>query len=109
VTRTIWLASYPKSGNTWLRMPIANLSATGGPADINDLPERGVVGAVVIVRDPRDVAPSLVNHMRINIDAAIDFMRNGHAGFGVATDPQSSRLRQRLPGSSGHVASARVG
>ena len=27
MTRTIWLASYPKSGNTWLRMLIANLSA----------------------------------------------------------------------------------
>ena len=183
MTRTIWLASYPKSGNTWLRMLIANLSATGGPADINDLPERGGIasarepfdflmlidsgllthdeidalrprvyeelargaqddeydvpgdappvrfvkahdaytlipdgepllagaggadGAVVIVRDPRDVAPSLANHMHIGIDAAIDFMRNARAGFGAATDRQSSQLRQRLPGWSGHVAS----
>ena len=28
MTRTIWLASYPKSGNTWFRMLVANLSAT---------------------------------------------------------------------------------
>lgn len=180
MTRTIWLASYPKSGNTWLRMLIANLSATGGPADINDLPERGGIasarepfdflmlidsgllthdeidalrpriyeelargaqddeydvpgdappvrfvkahdaytltpdgepllagagGAVVIVRDPRDVAPSLANHMHISIDAAIDFMRNERARFGAAIDRQSSQLRQRLPGWSGHVAS----
>ncbi len=39
MTRSIWLASYPKSGNTWLRMLIANLSAADGkPADINELP-----------------------------------------------------------------------
>ena len=46
VTRTIWLASYPKSGNTWLRMLIANLSAKDGkPVDINDLPERGGIAS----------------------------------------------------------------
>ena len=40
--RTIWLASYPKSGNTWFRMMVANLSTKDGrPVDINDLPERG--------------------------------------------------------------------
>lgn len=33
-----WLASYPKSGNTWLRALLTNyLSATDQPADINDL------------------------------------------------------------------------
>jgi len=42
VIRTIWLASYPKSGNTWFRMLVANLSANDGKAvDINNLPERG--------------------------------------------------------------------
>jgi hypothetical protein len=34
----VWLASYPKSGNTWLRAFLANLWHTGdGPADINNL------------------------------------------------------------------------
>ena len=28
--RTVWLASYPKSGNTWLRILLANLSARPG-------------------------------------------------------------------------------
>jgi aryl sulfotransferase len=38
VTRRIWLASYPKSGNTWLRMLTANLSAKDDrPVGINDL------------------------------------------------------------------------
>jgi len=39
----VWLASYPKSGNTWLRVLLANLLAGGdGPQDINalDLPFR---------------------------------------------------------------------
>ena len=46
VTRTVWLASYPKSGNTWLRMLIANLSAKDDkPVDINDLPERGGIAS----------------------------------------------------------------
>jgi hypothetical protein len=33
-----WLASYPKSGNTWLRVLFTNLlRAEGGPANINEL------------------------------------------------------------------------
>jgi aryl sulfotransferase len=52
VTRTIWLASYPKSGNTWFRMLLANLSADDGkPVDINDLPERGGIASA---REPFD-------------------------------------------------------
>jgi aryl sulfotransferase len=36
--RLIWLASYPKSGNTWLRVFLANLRRNGeGPVDINRL------------------------------------------------------------------------
>ena len=184
MTRTVWLASYPKSGNTWLRMLIANLSATDEqPADINDLPERGGIAsargpfdyltlidfgllthdevdvlrprvyeelasgaqddeydqpaddlpvrfvkahdaytltpsgepllaggrgadaAIVIVRDPRDVAPSLANHSGMDIDAAIAFMGDQEAGFCVKTNRQHNQLRQKLPGWSGHVAS----
>jgi hypothetical protein len=38
----VWLASFPKSGNTWLRILLANLSAAhDGPADINALHVRG--------------------------------------------------------------------
>ena len=36
--RLIWLASYPKSGNTWVRAFLANLLGDSGrPADINRL------------------------------------------------------------------------
>lgn len=34
----VWLASYPKSGNTWLRLLLSNLlCGQSGPEDINDL------------------------------------------------------------------------
>lgn len=37
--RTVWLASYPKSGNTWFRIFLANLlSPEQAPVDLNDLP-----------------------------------------------------------------------
>lgn len=175
--RTIWLASYPKSGNTWFRMLVANLSAKDGkPVDINDLPERGGIasargpfdyfslidsgllthdeidclrpriyeelasgaqddeyekedappvrfvkvhdaytltpkgepllagargaeGGIVIVRDPRDVAPSFANHYRCSIDEAITFMNDRHGLY------DARQLRQKLPGWSGHVES----
>ena len=79
-------------------MLLANLSAPDDrPVDIDDLPERGGiasarrpfdvtpagdrllagarggVSAIVIVRDPRDVASSLASHLRTPIDAAIAF------------------------------------
>lgn len=39
--RTVWLASYPKSGNTWFRIFIANLlHPEHAPVDLNALPER---------------------------------------------------------------------
>jgi len=38
MSRILWLASYPKSGNTWLRMFFKNLRRNdAGPASINDL------------------------------------------------------------------------
>jgi hypothetical protein len=183
--RTIWLASYPKSGSTWFRMLVANLAARDDrPVDINDPPERtaiasaratfdaltlidsgllthdeidglrprvheelacgdpgndedgepadevtvrfvkahdaytltpnrepllagarGADGAIVIVRDPRDVAPSLANHLHTTIDDAIVFMNDPHAGFCAKTTMQQTQLRQTLLRWSGHVAS----
>jgi aryl sulfotransferase len=182
VTRTIWLPSYPKSGNTWFRMLVANLSAVGRPVDINDLPDggiasarglfdylslidsgllthdeidalrprvheelargarndeydapedappvrfvkahdaytltakgepllagrRGADGAIVIVRDPRDVAPSLANHNRSSIDEAIEFMSDPGAGYCMKPGRLHNQLRQQLLGWSGHIAS----
>ena len=40
----VWLASYPKSGNTWLRVVLTNyLSEGGGPASINALLGRQII------------------------------------------------------------------
>src|ERR1051326_6877300 len=39
-----WLASYPKSGNTWLRAFIATL-VSGAPADINKMTFLGGIAA----------------------------------------------------------------
>jgi aryl sulfotransferase len=184
VTRTIWLASYHKSGNTWFRILLANLSAKDGkPADVNKLQERGGIasarswfdglllidsgllthdeidclrprvyeelsrgaaddeydapdeplpvrfvkvhdaytltpkgepllagrrgadGAIVIVRDPRDVAPSLANHNRVDIDAAIAWMNNRQAVYCDKPGRLDQQLRQRALSWSGHIAS----
>jgi hypothetical protein len=163
-----WLASYPKSGNTWFRAFLFNLQADGdAPADINDIrtgsiasgrgwldevlgfdtadlshdeverlrPEvyrwsrheeeigyhkihdayvvlpsgeplvsrEGTLGAVYIVRNPLDVAPSNANHMNCTIDEAVAFM--GKTGFSVARKYGSNQVRQRLLSWSGHVES----
>ena len=182
MTRTIWLASYPKSGNTWFRMLVANLSATEGkPVDINDLPERGgfasargpfdhltlidfgllthdeidclrprvyeelaqgalddeydepedappvrfvkvhdpytstpkgepllagrrgADGAILIVRDPRDVAPSLANHNGSSIDDAIAVMNSRSGAMAADMKSLHPQFRQRHLGWSGHA------
>jgi len=66
---------------------------------------RGADAAIVIVRDPRDVAPSLAGHNRSSIDEAIAFMNDEQAAFCVEPGRQHNQLRQLLPGWSGHAAS----
>lgn len=174
--RTIWLASYPKSGNTWFRALLANLDPKReAPAEINNLdssdsiasargrfdnnllidsdllsfdeidvlrprlyrflatdrmedpfdpessyPVRFVkthdsytittagepimggadaaAGALLFVRDPRDVAPSLANHQGCSIDEAITLM--GDPAYSFCADPRraANQLRQKLCG-----------
>jgi hypothetical protein len=182
VTRTVWLASYPKSGNTWFRMLVANLTAKDGkPVDINDLPQgggiasargpfnhlllidsgllthdeidclrprvyeelargageynapedaalvrfvkvhdaysltpkgepllagrRGAHAAILIARDPRDVAPSLANHNRSSTDDAIAFMNDRTAGICAQPERLYDQLRQRLSNWTGYMES----
>lgn len=181
---TIWLTSYPKSGNTWFRLLLANLGSTRAtPAQINAidsaetiassrmvfdnhaLVESGLLsedeiddlrpavyrylasdsytdpfdpeasypvrfvkshdaytmtrdsqpvmggaaaaaGALLFVRDPRDVAPSLANHASCSIDDAITVMGDPAICFGNASnEPGRYYLRQRLLGWSGFAAS----
>lgn len=58
--------------------------------------------AILIVRDPRDVAPSLASHNDQPIDDATTFMADAAASFCGGTDRQHNQLRQQLPGWSGY-------
>jgi hypothetical protein len=182
VIPTIWLASYPKSGNTWFRILVANLwSKRDTPVDINlidstdsiasgrnpfdqqtlidsalltseevdrlrptvyayaaaggtlvdpDSPcfpvrfvkthdaytltdrgepimagARGATGAILFVRDPRDVATSFANHMHCSVHVAIDRMGDRDFCFASAADRLDRQFRQRLLGWSGFAES----
>ncbi|GAB3430690.1 sulfotransferase domain-containing protein [Massilia solisilvae] len=164
-----WLASYPKSGNTWFRSFLTNLQADGDtPVDIDSLgsgiassrawldavlgfdtadlghdeTERvrpavydwssrqpaptyhkihdafihtvdaeplvgraGTLGALYILRNPLDVAPSFANHLGKSIDHAI--ARMGDPEFALAARKRrlDSQVRQRLLSWSQHVES----
>ena len=182
MNRIVWLASYPKSGNTWFRLLVANLQRDV-PVDINAVPERGGIasarhwfdnvmmfpaglltheesdrlrprvyraiaadqetqepeeeaaetrfggvrfvkshdaytytsdgepllggpaaaaGAILIVRDPRDVAPSLANHNNQSVDEAIAFMGSASSSLSGRPDRQVGQLRQQLPTWAGY-------
>jgi aryl sulfotransferase len=183
--RTIWLASYPKSGNTWMRMMIGALAVPeGGEVDINSLSppdgiatarvtfdyhtlvdsslltydeidrlrpavhaagaaglrdednkaepresararfvkthdaytplmdgapllggRRGAGGAVLIVRDPRDVAPSLAHHNSLSLDDAIARMCDVADAACARPDRCAAQLRHQLLGWSGFAES----
>ncbi|MGB8600669.1 MAG: sulfotransferase domain-containing protein [Rhizomicrobium sp.] len=173
-----WLASYPKSGNTWMRLALHSLEQGGAPVRFDEaddawwqretdrrvggivssraffenylavessdltaaevealrpaaiaawaegarapivkthdaylsaagtplFPPGGTQGAVVIVRDPRDVAISFANHSGITIDQSIARMANPNGMLAGKTIGLSGQFRQRLPTWCGHVA-----
>lgn len=165
-----WLASYPKSGNTWFRTFLQNLLIDGDqPVEINDLAtgniasgrgwldevlgfdtseldpdevdrlrpavyrwalhdeeigyhkihdaytstlddeplvsREGTLGALYIIRNPLDVAPSYANHNNSTIDDAIK--RMGETGHALCKTRKGlpNQTRQKLLSWSGHVLS----
>lgn len=165
-----WIASYPKSGNTWLRLFLESLAAGGKPVDINALsicngaavrdafdlildmasadltddeitcarprqyeiearqaaapllrkvhdgwrmtpageplfPVDLTLGAVYIMRDPRDVAVSLAHHMNQTIDKTITRMHNPLSVMEFARWRMPRQLPQFLGSWSQHVES----
>jgi len=55
----IWLASYPKSGNTWFRVFLANLRGKeDGPAQINNLNDTPIAGARGVFDDEAGIEAS---------------------------------------------------
>ena len=181
--KSFWIASYPKSGNTWMRILLGNLlAADSAPVRINAIPHMGgslaasrevfdellliesgaltqdeidclrprlheelargggggagygagdlpavrfakvhdaytltakgepllagaggADGAIVIVRDPRDVVPSLAHQRGIPIDEAIEFMAAPRAAFD--NNRRATHVGQRLLAWHLHVAS----
>ncbi len=166
-----WLASYPKSGNTWLRLFLESLAKGGKTYDINSLekdirpsslrwdfdrildiessdmtddevadarprqyeleatdatgpllrkvhdawnltpsgeplfPREVTLGAVYIVRDPRDVAVSYTHHLGKSTDYAIADMANPMSTLGKTHRRLLIQLPQRLCSWSEHVES----
>lgn len=167
----IWLASYPKSGNTWLRTFLANMLADNDdPAYINELrtgsiasarhpfdihtgleasdltadeidllrpgvyrrmaelssqtgfhkvhdaytsndageplfPTDSTAGAVYLIRNPLDVAPSYAHHSALGIEWAVEVM--GDSGHNMSDGPRRLQIqfRQKMGTWSDHVVS----
>jgi aryl sulfotransferase len=166
-----WLASYPKSGNTWLRLFLESLAANGAAPDINAFGPSGdhaalrdefdrildiesadltddeiararprlyeikaresnepqpckvhdaweltpagealfplelTLGAVYLVRDPRDVAVSFAHHMNQTPDQAIARMNDPAAVMERPRVRMPRQLPQHLCTWSAHVES----
>ena len=165
-----WLASYPKSGNTWLRIFLQNLREDGTePVNINDLQtgqiasdrnwlddvlgfdsadldadeidrlrpavyrwslhdddigyhkihdaytmtaageplvsKEGTLGALYIIRNPLDVAPSFANHNNSTLDDAIERMGSSINALARTDKKLKSQVRQKLLSWSEHVLS----
>ncbi|MCP4153686.1 MAG: sulfotransferase domain-containing protein [bacterium] len=63
----IWLASYPKSGNTWFRVFLANLlSDSDTPADINLLEETPIASSRMLFDDAVGIAAADLTHKEID-------------------------------------------
>jgi len=72
MTRIIWLASYPKSGNTWMRILLTNyLRNTTEPADINKMEGGPIASARVWFDEWAGVESSALD------DALIERLRPG--------------------------------
>ncbi len=83
----IWLASYPKSGNTWVRIFINSLIyKNGNESDINNLkigqfPNRSHFEELTEeIDDLKNFAQNCINaQLRINLDNQIKFFKTHHA------------------------------
>ncbi len=66
----VWLASYPKSGNTWFRIFLSNLrSEKAAPIDINEIRTDGIFSSKIIFEkatgiDAAHLSPAEVDILR---------------------------------------------
>jgi aryl sulfotransferase len=166
----VWLASYPKSGNTWMRIMLNSLRQDGKPVDINDdqnasilsrreleqhfgvessdltrdeidavrpelhraiaraskeelifrkvhdkcwsnsageriFPPEVSLGAIYIVRDPRDVAVSAAHYYDVDLDESVSWLAEGMRTIARSVRKLNAQLRQPLGSWSEHVTS----
>lgn len=66
--KIIWLASYPKSGNTWFRIFLANLfSGAKQPANINELQDTSIASNRQMFDEAAGIASSDLTPQEIEI------------------------------------------
>jgi hypothetical protein len=84
----VWIASYPKSGNTWLRALLASLRSGGGRVDINALhgtdgaPDRHRFDEVLGV-DSADLTSDEVENLRPRVYEAVSASAEDLAFFKI--------------------------
>ena len=68
MSRIVWLASYPKSGNTWLRAFLANFENDGSaPANINNLALGGISSSRPLADDALGIECADLTHEEIDL------------------------------------------
>lgn len=84
MTQIVWLASFPKSGNTWVRALLANyLSGHDKPVDINSLPHfvygdmRAEYYEQLSGRKVQDLSPMEINRLRPRVHRFLAGARDG--------------------------------
>lgn len=68
MTGIIWLASYPKSGNTWFRIFLANyLRDMASPVDINDLDHGAIASKRVFLDQALGIESGELSHDEVDL------------------------------------------
>lgn len=89
--------SFPiKTHDAWLIAP----GASEPP-----FPREAIRAVILIVRDPRDVAPSLASYYALAIDEAIEVMSRPNFSSGTSKDGLRPQLPQLISSWSGHTMS----
>ena len=89
VAKIVWLASYPKSGNTWMRVLLANyLRNADAPVDINALEGGPIASARVWFDEWVGIEASALDDATIERCAAalpgLQLAGGGYRGVGIA-------------------------
>jgi hypothetical protein len=101
--RFLALENLARSESILLKAHEAMLPASNPP--MLPFPEHSIRAVVYIVRDPRDVAASLANHLGVTIDSVIRHMANGEFHLENQRHGRRPQMSQLLSTWSAHVLS----